>query len=79
MLLWWVLNDFSQLVSVILNVLNSDEMFTYAHTQVPAYVHSSAGQLVSEADLNKETEPPYLGDIICERETAGEKLVAHSR
>lgn len=49
----------------MLNVLNSDEMFTYAHTQVPAYVHSSAGQLVSEADLNKETEPPYLGDIIC--------------
>lgn len=37
------------------NVHNSDKMFTYEHTQVPAYVHSSAGQLVGGAELNKET------------------------
>lgn len=33
-------------------------MFTYAHTQVPAYVHSSADQLVNGAELNKETGSP---------------------
>lgn len=33
-------------------------MFTYAHAQVPAYVPSSAGRLVSGAELNKETESP---------------------
>lgn len=33
-------------------------MFTYAHTQVPAYVHFSAGQLVSGAELKKEIQSP---------------------
>lgn len=42
-------------------------MFTYAHTQVPAYVHSSAGQLVKGVELNKETGSPdfFLYSFSC--------------